>query len=132
MLALIEHVRNELLVVELWQATCEEADAAVPCLLNLRFGYSKILGELARSGLPQRVSNRSGGLNDVGEENKIEDIAAFWMGDDEWDRFVEAGGTPRMIMLIVQRKAEIEQEVDSKGKASRRNRSQRRTAGRKR
>lgn len=71
-------------------------------------------------------------LNEISEENKIEDIAAFWMGDDEWDRFVEAGGTPRMIMLIVQRKAEIEQEVDSKGKASRRNRSQRRAAGRKR
>lgn len=71
-------------------------------------------------------------LNDISEDNNIEDVAAFWMGDDEWDRFVEAGGTPRMIVLIVQRKAELEQEQDANGRPTRRNRSQRRAAGRKR
>ncbi|OLT54834.1 hypothetical protein BJF89_00965 [Corynebacterium sp. CNJ-954] len=71
-------------------------------------------------------------LNEISEDNNIEDVAAFWMGDDEWDRFVEAGGTPRMIVLIVQRKAELEQGTDANGRPTRRNRSQRRAAGRKR
>ncbi|MGP9723661.1 hypothetical protein ACT3SZ_06560 [Corynebacterium sp. AOP40-9SA-29] len=71
-------------------------------------------------------------IDELGEDNNIQDIAEFWMGDDEWDRFVEAGGTPRMILLIVQEKAKREQGTDSSGRPTRRNRSQRRAAARKR
>lgn len=63
----------------------------------------------------------------------LSDIAEFWMGEDEWDRFVDAGGTSRMIVAIVQEKASREQETDSEGKSGRpSNRSSRRAAARKR
>ena len=62
----------------------------------------------------------------------ITDIAVFWMGEDEWERFVEAGGTPKMIVEVVVAKTREEVDTDSEGRPTRRNRSQRRAAGRKR
>lgn len=72
-------------------------------------------------------------LNDIrADDGTLEDVAIFWMGEDEWDRFVDAGGTPAMIAFIIQEKAKREQEADSSGRPTRRNRSQRRAAARKR
>lgn len=59
-------------------------------------------------------------------------VGEFWMGEDEWDRFVEAGGTPQMMRMIVEEKAKREQAQDAEGRPTRRNRSQRRAAARKR
>lgn len=71
-------------------------------------------------------------LNEVGEENDFDLLAEFWMGEKEYERFREAGGTPQMILMIVQEKAKREQAVDADGRPTRSNRSQRRAAARKR
>lgn len=63
---------------------------------------------------------------------RLSEVAVFWMGEDEWERFEKAGGTAMMFRYIVEEHAKREQELDSQGKASRLNRSQRRSAGRKR
>lgn len=66
-------------------------------------------------------------------EMLISDIAIFWMGEDEWERFKAAGGTAPMFQYIVQANAAREQEIDAAGKSfARTNRSQRRAAARKR
>lgn len=70
--------------------------------------------------------------NIVEDEGRLSDIAVFWMGDDEWERFEAAGGTAVMFRLIVEENARREQAVDAAGNPTRRNRSQRRAAARKR
>lgn len=74
-------------------------------------------------------------LDDIMEtpDVRLSDIAVFWMGEDEWDRFVAAGGTAMMFRFIIEENAKREQELDAAGKSSARmNRSQRRAAARKR
>lgn len=63
---------------------------------------------------------------------RLSDVAIFWMGEDEWEKFAKAGGTAMMFRYIVEEHARREQERDSAGKSPRLNRSQRRSAGRKR
>lgn len=73
-------------------------------------------------------------LRDITEDDETTpaDIAIFWMGDEEWDRFVEAGGTSNKLMHMVKYFAQQESEANEAGKSVRRNRSQRRAAERKR
>lgn len=73
-------------------------------------------------------------LDDIAESTdaRLSDIAIFWMGEDEWQRFAKAGGTAVMFRYIVEEHARREENIDSAGKAGRLNRSQRRAAGRKR
>ncbi|AZA08697.1 hypothetical protein [Corynebacterium pseudopelargi] len=74
-------------------------------------------------------------LNELGESQdaRFSDVAVFWMGEEEWERFEAAGGTALMFRFIVEENARREQEVNAAGKSSARmNRSQRRAAGRKR
>lgn len=71
-------------------------------------------------------------LEDLATDGRLSDVALFWMGEEEWERFAEAGGTAMMFRFIVEEHAAREESVDRQGNPSRRNRSQRRAAGRKR
>ncbi|WKD60922.1 hypothetical protein CCICO_04425 [Corynebacterium ciconiae DSM 44920] len=67
------------------------------------------------------------------EDARLSEIAEFWMGEEEWERFRSAGGTAPMFRYIIEENSRREQEADAAGKSSARiNRSQRRAAGRKR
>lgn len=70
-------------------------------------------------------------LEQLGEDGDVEGVSVFWMGEDEYDRFCEAGGGPMMLRMIIEAKAEAEQGVKD-GRPTRRNRSQRRAAARRR
>lgn len=71
-------------------------------------------------------------LDDIVDNGTLSDVAIFWMGETEWEKFEKAGGTASMVGLIAAEKARREQALDSKGNPTRPNRSQRRAAGRKR
>lgn len=58
-------------------------------------------------------------------------LAEFWMGADEFARFVEAGGTANMFALVVRENAQRTSGVDADGRPTRSNRSSRRAAVRK-
>lgn len=60
------------------------------------------------------------------------DVAAWYMGDDEYDRFIAAGGSSNFWAIVLRKHLEATQEADRAGKSSRLNRSQRRMAARKR
>lgn len=73
-------------------------------------------------------------LNEITSDKSatVADIAEFWMGEDEYDRYVEAGGTPMALVNMVQKKVEAESGEDSDGRPTASNRSSRRAAARKR
>lgn len=73
-------------------------------------------------------------LNEItaDKSSTIADIAEFWMGEEEADRFAEAGGTPMMIVEITKAKVAAETGEDSEGRPTQSNRSSRRAAARKR
>lgn len=71
-------------------------------------------------------------LEDLATDGRLSDVAMFWMGEKEWDRFAEAGGTAMMFRFIVEEHAAREESVDRQGNPSQRSRSQRRAAARKR
>lgn len=70
-------------------------------------------------------------LEDLAEDGDLRAIAEFWMGEDEYARFAAAGGSPNAFLLVVQENAARTTEVRG-GRPTRRNRSSRRAAARKR
>lgn len=71
-------------------------------------------------------------LNDLrfDDEATLDDVAEFWMGEDEYIRFTEAGGTALAFNLVVEENHARTQGVDSQGRPTRQNRSSRRKAAR--
>lgn len=70
-------------------------------------------------------------LEDLAEDGQLAEIAEFWMGTETLDAFLAAGGSPNAFMLVVQENAARTSEVRG-GRPTRRNRSSRRAAARKR
>lgn len=60
------------------------------------------------------------------------DVCAWYMGDDEYDRFINAGGSSNMWALVLEQHVNASRGVDGAGNPTRSNRSQRRAAARKR
>lgn len=69
-------------------------------------------------------------LDDLSEYGP--DICAFYMGDDEYDRFITAGGTSNLWGLVFNEHMKASQAVNDAGNPTRSNRSQRRAVARKR
>lgn len=59
------------------------------------------------------------------------DIAAWYMGDDQYEKFVTSGGSSTLWFLVFREYLDRNEALDPEGKATRLNRSQRRMAGRK-
>ncbi|GAC71032.1 hypothetical protein [Gordonia soli] len=59
------------------------------------------------------------------------DIAAWYMGDDQFDKFVEAGGNSSIFFLAFREHMKREQATDQNGNPTRPNRSSRRMASKK-
>lgn len=59
------------------------------------------------------------------------DIAAWYMGEEEYDKFVAAGGSSNLWFLVFREYLDRNEAVDPAGKATRLNRSSRRSAARK-
>ena len=70
-------------------------------------------------------------LEILADDGDLDAIAEFWMGEEEFDRFVDAGGSSSAFLLVVQENAARTTEVRG-GRPTRRNRSWRRAAARKR
>lgn len=70
-------------------------------------------------------------LEKLSEDSNGDDLADFWMGEDEYDRFCEAGGNAMMFMLVMQDNARRTSGVDANGRPFGSNRSSRRAAARK-
>lgn len=60
-----------------------------------------------------------------------DDLAEFWMGIEEYDRFCAHGGNAMMFMLVMQDNARRTSGVDANGRPFGSNRSSRRAAARK-
>lgn len=60
------------------------------------------------------------------------DVCAWYMGDDEYDKFVAAGGSSNLWGLVFNDHMEKSQGVDAAGNPTRSNRSQRRMVARRR
>ncbi len=71
-------------------------------------------------------------INDIAETGDLDSVAEFWMGEEEYDRFIDAGGTAMMFSLVVQENARLTNGVDANGRPTRPSRSSRRAAERKR
>ncbi|WP_151530528.1 MULTISPECIES: hypothetical protein [Corynebacterium] len=72
-------------------------------------------------------------LEYIVDSESLSEVAEFWLGEKEWERFRAAGGTAPMFRFLIEENNRREQELDAAGKSSvRMNRSQRRAAGRKR
>lgn len=71
-------------------------------------------------------------IDDAAASRDGEEIAIAWMGEEEYDRFVEAGGSSMAFMLVIKENARLTAEVDANGRPTRPSRSQRRAAARKR
>lgn len=71
-------------------------------------------------------------LEELAEEGDGDLLAEFWLGTEEYDRFVEAGGTANLFMLVVRENARRTAGVDADGRPTRSNRSSRRAEARKR
>lgn len=74
--------------------------------------------------------------DDLDDLNQVEmygpDQCAWYMGDDEYDRFIAAGGSSNIWGIVFQKHLETIEGVDAAGNPSRSNRSQRRMAARRR
>lgn len=70
-------------------------------------------------------------LEELSELGDGELLAEFWMGDDEFARFCDAGGNANFFALVVRENAKRTTEVDAEGLPTRSNRSSRRAAVRK-
>ncbi|WP_040422128.1 hypothetical protein [Corynebacterium lipophiloflavum] len=60
------------------------------------------------------------------------DVAAWYMGDDEYDRFLTVGGSANLWSVVLNEHLKKSRAEDAAGNPTRSNRSQRRTAARKR
>lgn len=60
------------------------------------------------------------------------DVCAWFMGEEEYDRFITAGGSSNLWAMVMAEHRKNGKDVDSQGKRSRWNRSQRRAAARRR
>lgn len=70
-------------------------------------------------------------IEQLAEESNGEDVAEFWMGEEEYDRFCEAGGTAMMFFLVIRENEQRTAGVDANGRPFGSNRSSRRAAARK-
>ena len=59
------------------------------------------------------------------------DLAAWYMGDEQYEKFVTAGGSSNLWFLVFNEYMERNQDIDSSGKGTRLNRSSRRSVARK-
>lgn len=59
------------------------------------------------------------------------DVAAFFMGDEQFDKFTEAGGQSAYFIMALQAYQKSRTEADREGRPTRPNRSSRRSAARK-
>lgn len=71
-------------------------------------------------------------LEELVDEGDGDLIAEFWFGEEEYQRFIEAGGTVKLFELVVRENARLTSGVDADGRPTRSNRSSRRAAARKR
>lgn len=58
------------------------------------------------------------------------DVCAWYMGEDEYDRFIDAGGSSNLWALVMRQHTTRSQEVGADGRPTRQNRSSRRAARR--
>lgn len=71
-------------------------------------------------------------LDELSELADGELLAEFWMGTEDFDRFVSVGGTASMFALVIRENAQRTAGVDGEGRPTQSNRSSRRAAARKR
>lgn len=71
-------------------------------------------------------------LEELSELGDGDLLAEFWMGEDEFARFCEAGGNANFFSLVVRENAQRTSGFDAEGRPTRSNRSSRRAAERKR